>query len=137
MPKFSMTSQARLASCSKPLQQVMEEVIKHLDITIVCGHRGKEDQDRAFRDGKSKKKYPHSKHNAFPSRAVDVAPYDKKIRNIPWENEEAFLRMGMFILGVSKVMGIGLRWGHDWDMDMDLFDQTFYDSPHFELVEEE
>ena len=42
---------------------------------IVCGHRNKEDQNKAFAEGKSKLKWPKGKHNKLPSQAVDAAPY--------------------------------------------------------------
>jgi peptidoglycan LD-endopeptidase CwlK len=42
--------------------------------------------------------------------------------------------MGKMFLEIAKELGIKVRWGNDWDMDGDLNDQKFIDSPHFELV---
>jgi peptidoglycan L-alanyl-D-glutamate endopeptidase CwlK len=129
MPKFGLISEARLETCHPDLQAVMREVIKLYDITIVCGHRGQEDQDRAFKEGNSDAPWPRSKHNRIPSLAVDVAPWP-----IDWKDIPRFWFMGGIIMGVAKGMGIKLRWGRDWDMDMDFRDQKLNDFPHFELV---
>ena len=74
MPLFSQTSKARLSTAHPDLQRLFNEVVKHWDCTIVCGHRGKEEQDKAFAEGKSKVKWPNGRHNKLPSLAVDVMP---------------------------------------------------------------
>ena len=55
MPKFSKRSLDNLATADIRLQNLFNEVIKFYDCTVICGHRGKEDQDRAYREKKSKK----------------------------------------------------------------------------------
>ena len=52
------------------LQNLFNEVIKDRDCTILCGYRGKEEQEKAVSEGNSKLHYPHSKHNYNPSCAV-------------------------------------------------------------------
>ena len=42
MPRYSKKSKQRLASCDKRLQDVFNEVIKHVDCSILEGHRSKE-----------------------------------------------------------------------------------------------
>lgn len=130
MPKFSDLSSRKLATCDDRLQRVFQEVIKHWDCTVLEGHRGKEDQDDAYRAGKSKTPWPESKHNKMPSRAVDVAPYP-----VDWADRERFALFAGFVLGVAASMGIKLRWGGDWNANGRTKDETFSDMPHFELVD--
>ena len=104
-------------------------MIKHVDCTILEGHRGAARQNELFEEGRSKLKYPSSKHNDLPSRAVDVAPHP-----IDWDDLPRFYRFAGYVEGVALQMNIKLRWGGDWDRDWDLKDNRFNDFPHFELV---
>lgn len=145
MPRFSTTSLERLYTCDHRLQLVFLEVIKYFDCTILEGHRGKERQDLLYYQGKTKVKFPNSKHNLKPSKAVDVIPYPirwpnpKPQTDSDWKKREQdiirFYAFGGFVLGVASQMGIKLRWGGDWDGDWDFKDQNFDDLVHFELVE--
>ena len=128
MPKFSEKSRIVLKSCHPDLQRLFNEVIKHFDCTPLQGHRGKSQQDEYYRTGRSKVEYPMSKHNNFPSLAVDVAPYP-----IDWHDKERFYFFAGYVKGIASQMGIDLRWGGDWDSDTQVKDQTFMDLPHFEL----
>lgn len=134
MPQFSQASQAKLATCDQRLQMIFNEVIQHVDCTILCGHRGKEDQDKAVAEKKSKTPWPTGKHNSTPSMAVDVAPYP-----IDWSSKSKVLARFYFFAGyvksVADSMNIKVRWGGDWDSDLDFTDQNFDDLPHFELVD--
>jgi len=131
MPEYSETSRRRLITCSPLLQQVFNEVIKYYDCSILCGHRSEKDQLIAYQEDKSKVQWPNSKHNIFPSDAVDVAPYP-----INWNNIKRFYYFAGFVLGVASQLRINIRFGGDWDGDEDLDDQTFNDLVHFELVME-
>lgn len=128
--KFSKLSRQRLESCEIRLQDLFNEVQKTYDCTIICGHRGKEEQDRAVIAGTSKTAWPMSKHNHQPSRAVDVSPTP-----LDWNNKESFYHFAGYVLKTAEVMGIKIRWGGDWDSDHNLKDQNFFDLPHFELKE--
>lgn len=130
MPKYSSRSKSRLATCDPKLQKLFNEVIKHWDCTILEGMRDEETQNEYFRTGRSKLKFPSSKHNSSPSRAVDAAPYP-----IDWQDIERFRAFGGFVLGVAAALGIKIRWGGDWDGDRSFKDQSFNDLPHFELDE--
>ena len=130
MPKFSKRSKAALSTCHPDLKNVFSEVIKHFDCAILEGHRTEKDQNKKYRMGLSKLKYPHGKHNSVPSMAVDVAPYP-----IDWKDRERFHLFAGFVLGVASLMGIKLRWGGDWDRDTRVGDNTFDDLPHFELAD--
>ena len=119
MPKFGLISQSRLATCDGRLQAIMNEVIKVMDIAVICGFRDQEAQDRAVAEGKSKTPWPTSKHNSTPSLAVDIAPYP-----IDWDDIGRFQMMGGVVLAVAHMMGIPVRWGASWQ-----------DFPHFELID--
>lgn len=131
MPRFSNRSKKRLETCDKRLQDVFNEVIKHYDCTILEGHRDKETQNEYKRTGRSKLSYPNSKHNTYPSLAIDVAPYP-----IDWQDHRRFYMFVGFVLGVASQMGVKLRVGADWDGDKEFKDQTFHDLPHFELLDD-
>ena len=128
MPRFGKRSRERLATCEKDLQMLLNEVIKYVDCSILEGHRGKDRQNSLFEEGKTKVKYPRGRHNASPSRAVDVVPYP-----IDWEDRERMTLFAGFVLGVASQMGIDIRWGGDWDKDFEVKDNMFDDFPHFEL----
>ena len=111
------------------LQEVFNEVIKHFDCIIVTGYRTKEEQDDHYVSGRSKVKYPNSKHNTSPSLAVDAAPYP-----INWNDRERFNLFAGYVLGIAASRGIRLRWGGDWNRDTEVKDNKFDDLLHFELV---
>lgn len=129
MPAFSKSSLDRLATCHPKLQALMNEVIKYEDCVILCGHRGQAEQDQAFRDGKSKLKWPQGKHNTLPSNAVDIAPYP-----LDWNDHLAFARLAGYVQAIADGMGIAVRWGGDWNGNGKSKDERFLDLVHFELV---
>lgn len=128
MPRFGKKSNVNLASCDERLQKVFNKVIKHVDCSVLEGHRGEERQNKLQEEGKSKVRYPDGRHNASPSNAVDVAPYP-----IDWDDRERFHLFAGFVLGVASGMGYTLRWGGDWNMNFEVDDNKFDDFPHFEL----
>ena len=128
MAKFGKRSKERLTTCDKRLQKVFNEVIKHVDCSVLEGYRSQERQDKLYGEGKTKVKHPNGRHNSNPSRAVDITPWP-----IDWNDRERQTLFAGFVLGIGRSMGIKLRWGGDWDMDDDFNDQSFDDLPHFEL----
>jgi hypothetical protein len=131
MNKFSGKSIERLLSCHTDLQRLFLEVIKNYDCTITCGHRGKDEQDEAVRTGNSKLAWPNSKHNSLPSKAIDVVPFP-----VDWKDTSRFYHFAGYVLAVANTLGIKIRWGGDWNGDLQFRDEKFKDLPHFELVEE-
>ena len=128
MPRFSKKSLSKLETCDKRLQDLFLRVVKKFDCTIIEGHRSKDRQNKLFKEGKSKLKYPKDKHNAIPSKAVDVAPYP-----IDWNDRERFTYFAGYVVGIAYQMGLKIRWGGDWDMDTQVKDNNFDDLPHFEI----
>ena len=128
MPRFGKRSIKRLETCHPDLKMVFNEVIKHVDCSILEGHREKDRQNQLFDEGKTKVLYPNGRHNAYPSNAVDVVPYP-----IDWEDRERMTLFAGFVIGIANQMGINLRWGGDLDQDFEVQDNKFDDFPHFEL----
>lgn len=126
MPKFSNASKQRLATCHEDIRTVCNELIKYIDFSVICGHRGKADQDKAFKEGKSKLQFPKSAHNPIPSRAVDITPYP-----LDWNDIGSFKELhGAFVVVAQKLKEEGkikseFVWGGNW--------KKLKDYPHYEL----
>ena len=54
MAKFGKKSRERLATCDPRLQKVFNEVIKHIDCSVLEGHRGEERQNKYSKNIKLK-----------------------------------------------------------------------------------
>ncbi len=136
MPTFGKASRNRLDTCHPDLVRLCERAIQDWDFSVLCGHRGREEQERAYREGKSKARWGESPHNSYPSRAVDLWPYP-----IRWVDTDRARVFAGYLLGLAAAMGIRLRWGGDWHGELrtnssDERRHSFEDLPHFELVED-
>lgn len=129
MPKFGKRSKRNLAQCENQLQDLFNEVIKHFDCSVICGHREQKEQDEAFYSERSKVEFPNSKHNTLPSLAVDVLPYPIDFK----DTDRMYMFVG-FVRGIAASMNISIKSGADWDSDTEVNDQIFHDLPHFELI---
>jgi len=129
----------KIATCDERLQLVLYAAILHMDLQMVYGHRDKKAQTQAFESGHSKVQWPNSKHNAIPSKAFDVIPYPggwpKEGHPDYHKHIAKFYYMGALIKVIAFSLGISLKWGGDWDGDVDFTDQTFDDLAHFELID--
>jgi len=130
MPIYSENSKRLLRGCDDRLNLIFNNVIYWVDIKIICGHRGRQEQTRLFNQGKSKKRYPDSKHNVYPSIAVDFAPYP-----IEWKDTGRFIFVAGRIFQIADGLGIKVRWGGDWDSDGRQTNETFRDFGHIELID--
>jgi hypothetical protein len=142
MPKFNKLSLERLSSAHEKLQRLAHIVIKVFDVSIICGHRSKEDQNKTMAEGHSKVAWPKSKHNSFPSRAIDVWPYPvawPSLDNIPVEHRKAadeyatalagwYYMAGLF-KGAGAALNIDVTWGGHF--------KSIFDAPHIELGDDE
>lgn len=147
MPKLSSKSMEKLKTCHSDLIFICEEVIKYYDFTVLEGARSLETQQKYFRQGLSKldginKK---SKHQSYPSKAIDIAPYpldfghglsghEKSKALARFYQLSGYMFMCCEYLRDSGIVEHKLRWGGDWDSDKEFNDQSFDDLPHFELV---
>ena len=130
MYKYSKKSMDKLNTCHPLLQQLMNEVIKHVDCSIIEGVRSTSTQKEYVRTGKSSTmKSKHLAQSDNYSHAVDVMCYPIKWND--WSRNYMFIG---FVRGVAARLGIKIRVGADWDGDFSTKDQSFHDLPHIELV---
>lgn len=123
-------SSERLALAHQALQRLVVEVARCvdagilrplvLDTCVVCTFRNQADQNKALRDGTSKKPWPESGHNKMPALAVDFLPYP--LDWALWERDASplWLLQG-YTRAVAERMGIPLKPAIRWD------------APHYEL----
>jgi len=131
MSKFGKQSIEQLETLHPDLRALLIHAVDVIDFTVLEGHRDVETQNRYFSEGKSKLRFPESKHNSFPSMAVDIAPYP-----INWKDEKRFYFLAGALKAFANRHGRVIRWGGDWDSDNNFNDQTFNDLVHFELIGE-
>lgn len=136
MPSFGAQSAERLATCNIRLRLLFERIVQYRDCTILSGHREQAEQDKLFKAKASKVRWPNSKHNAFPSNAVDVAPWPipKKWGADEMKELVKFYEFAGIVKYEARRMDLNIRWGGDWDGDGDYTDQKFDDLVHFELA---
>lgn len=134
MPRFSSKSKERLASCDLRLQQIMNIVIEHYDITVIEGHRSVERQQELYAQGRTKPGrivtyldgvWRKGNHNYQPSRAIDIAPWIPSAGGIDWNDIAEFQRMAVIVKVAAQALGVPITWGGDWN--------GLKDYPHFEL----
>ena len=130
---WSRASRARLDTCHGLLVLLFDRVIKRADLphdlSVICGHRNKADQDAAVAAGRSKVRWPRGKHNRTPSLAVDVVPFVNGEQE--HRDAEVFKRHAPVVKAEWAAMqgaglipdGVKLVWGGDWG----------WDSPHWQL----
>ena len=127
------TSKERLLTCCDDIQNSVRLYMEWgiMDCTIVEGHRGRAAQDRYYKLGKSRVRYPEGLHNLEPSRAIDIAPYINGA--ISWEKLPC-IHLAGGLIAAARCLGVNLRWGGNWDSDGEIItDQTFQDLVHFEV----
>lgn len=121
--KFGKKSTERLKECDLRLQTLCEKMLSRsdFDMTVTCGHRTKEEQEKAFNEGKSKAHFGQSKHNSYPSKAVDIVPYP-----INWDTKDIrWWKMVALAYDTARQLGIKIRCG--------AFFTGLADFPHIEL----
>ena len=140
MYKYGKVSKERLTTCKIDLQRVCEKALSYgvMDIAILEGHRSLEKQQEYFHQGKSTLDgvQNKSKHQAFPSSAVDIMPYPGVVNDVNvWDDFARWHILAGVMYAAAAELGVKIRWGGDWNNDGNGADQTFHDYPHFELVE--
>lgn len=139
MPKLDPESMTKLQTCH---QQIQDAVILCAEywpgkIKVTCGHRGAAEQVKLLAEKRTKVPWPQSKHNVFPSMAVDLAIVEPD-GTIKWGTKEdpeiqEWTFFAGFFMCCLRHCGINARWGGDWDGDLDMDDNSFNDFPHFEI----
>lgn len=137
MPTYSKQSIDKLSQVDHRLISIFSRIIKYYDHTILTGHRTQAEQNAHYDANRSKVRWPNSKHNSLPSKAIDAAPYPipDKWGEAHWKDKVRFYEFAAIVRYEAIREGINLRWGGDWDGDGDYKDNNFDDLVHFELVE--
>ena len=125
MPHFGPASTVIRDQCHPKLIRVLDAAIQYYDFSCIWGYRDVETQNRMFDDGFSQLRYPNSKHNWQPSRAVDIIPYPKGFA----ATDKAFYKQATYIYRAAATCGVSLIWGGHW--------RSFKDLAHYELAKEE
>jgi peptidoglycan L-alanyl-D-glutamate endopeptidase CwlK len=125
---FGSTSLVSRSQLHPKLQLVVDQAIKEVDFRILDATRGRNAQERAFAEHRSKAHFGDSAHNYVPAIAMDLfpAPYD-------WKNTASFEALAKIVLRVGHDLSVPLRWGGDWNMDGTKTTSDNWDKPHFEL----
>lgn len=144
MPNFSKNSLDKLNTCHEDIIIILSRLIELYDFSVIEGHRSQETQMKYFAEGKSKLDgvASLSKHQSYPSMAVDIMPWaagTNAFSGKEKDNRRFYTMMGMVKAIAAQLKAEGLithnvRFGLDWDNDEIYTDQTFDDLPHFELV---
>lgn len=124
---MNKTSVNKLKTCHPNIVKLANAVDKDFPIQCICGKRDQDAQDKAYKNGMSKLKYPNSKHNIEPlSEAGDFVPDpDKNPATIDWDDIKAFETMCLVFEQKADELGINIRLGRDF---------KFIDYPHVELI---
>ena len=123
MFKWSKSSKNKLETCDLRLQALCNRMLaeSEFDLTITCGYRGEDEQEKAFKEGNSKAHFGQSKHNTFPSRAVDICPCP-----VNWDsNDVRWVKMVALAYECARILNIKIRCGY--------FFKNLKDCPHIEL----
>ena len=123
MWKWGKTSKDRLATCDKRLQDLADMMLSRspFDLTITCGYRTEQEQNEACKNGKSCAKFGQSKHNVFPSKAVDIVPLP-----LNWDSKDSrWQEMALNAMWCAGKLGFEITWGGSF--------KSICDKPHIEL----
>lgn len=123
MYKWGKASQDRLATCDKRLQDLANMMLSRsdYDLTVTCGYRSEKEQNDAFEKGTSKAKFGQSKHNVFPSKAIDICPV-----KVNWNaNDWKWSYLCALAYDCAMELGIKIKCGY--------FFKSIKDCPHIEI----
>ena len=147
MAQFSEASLKKLREVHIDLQTIFLFTVKYFDCSIIYGLRTTEEQQELYAQGRTKPGYIvtykdgiHKKSKHQDGLAVDVIVYHKEHPHIRWKDERGMYHFAGIVLAFAKILreqgkiNSEIRWGGNWDMDDDLYDQTFMDLVHFEII---
>ena len=104
-PEYGPRSRRVLATLHPDLQKVFTTVLGlGYDHSLIEGHRSEEDQNFFYDQGKSKVKFPNSKHNSLPSLAVDAMPWFKTLPHIDWRHSPSIYHFAGVVKGVAAML---------------------------------
>jgi len=135
--RWSSSSLRKLQTCDERLQRLITAALLDercpCDVKVIEGHRSNARQAELYAAGRTapgprvtNARPGQSRHNSFPSQAIDVGPCDRA-GAIMWNAKSLFDAWGAHVELVASEMGIAVRWGGRF---------SFYDGAHFELPRE-
>ena len=137
--RLGSQSRSRLKGVHPQLVRIVERAIEltSQDFMVLEGVRTPQRQKELYAQGRTK---PGPKvtwtlnSNHFVKadgfgHAVDLVPYP-----VDWNSPAKFDAMAKAMFAAARELGVGLRWGADWDRDGKPRERGESDSPHFELV---
>lgn len=143
MYNFARSSIKMMEDAHEDLKIICYEVkkISKIDFDISCVFRSSSEQNKKFKQGKSKIDgiINKGKHNKKPSEAADIYCYKDHQSKASYTVHQMAYIAGLFdavayyLYNSSKISHL-IRWGGNWDQDgIIITDQDFDDLPHFEL----
>jgi len=131
---LSKTSLARLEGVDPRLVAIVKRAIQisTVDFMVVEGVRTLARQKQLYAQGRTvpgKVVTWTLKSRHIDGEAVDLlpAPYD-------WKDPKGFDAVNRAMMQAADELGVGLRWGADWDRDGKPREKGEGDSPHWELA---
>lgn len=137
MPAFGQRSLSHLDTCHDELQTLCHSLIRFYDFSVIEGTRSDERQAQLFAEGRSTLDgvTQRSKHQTYPSRAVDLLPYPAELHGVNvWQDRQRFAHFIGQLKGHAQLLKIEIRVGMDWDGDGSPHNHRFVDYPHVELA---
>lgn len=115
-PPFYLGSRSllNLQTCTWDIQRIVQEAIKKIDFSVICGHREEKEQMIAYYSKASDHQWPDSKHNLFPSEAFDFihCPFTN------WKDLERFKAIARVLKAAADKLSIEITTGAlDWEWD--------------------
>ena len=94
MPYFGKRSRTNLATCDERLRKVFNEVIKHVDCSVIEGNRNEARQNKLYAEGKTK--VMKNKHiSAYAQSKIDRLEQENiKLRIALCNLRDEYLDMG-------------------------------------------
>jgi len=135
---------ARLSKAYLSSKAEFERIHPHYTVIVTCTHRSNEEQDRLYRrpfdgidndgdgqvDEKDEKvtnaRAGQSKHNAYPSLAIDVAFKNNITGKLSWSTA-----LFKTFYDFMRLADTGIRWGGNVRFGGHF--RSLHDAPHYEL----
>ena len=138
MNKFGRKSNERLDTVNPIMQQIFRKAIVRSPIDFGIpqygGKRYATEQRELFNAGKSKCDGVRILSNHQTGNAVDIYAFVNG--QATWDARYILVITGV-ILATASEMGYTLRWGGDFDGDLNWDEGDSWDKVHFELVEDD
>lgn len=141
MYRFSKRSLNKLEGVHPDLAGIVHDVMamQVMDFSVIEGVRTLERQKLLVREGRSRTmRSKHLIQSDGYGHAVDLYPYPVDMKRVNRGDAREIYRFGIIaglVMAAAKRRGVLVVNGADWDGDGQTLDHTFFDAPHFQLVQ--